>query len=94
MNADVKYIVILIHKPNRLLHLSVCIHFLQSRELSYAVIDVGDEVAGLQTVYFLERERFISAVVSAKPEAVITVEDLVVGVGCNLMVVIDEPFVQ
>ncbi len=95
VDADVEDVVVAVLQADRFLHLSARIDCLQSTEHADAMVDVYHEVAGFQLRQLLQRERLrVLAETFLQPEAVVALEDLVVGVERQFQLTVDEAFVE
>ncbi len=74
--------------------LAVVLDGLKAVEASDAVVDVGDIVAGFQLIEVFQRDGLLGREVVAQVEAVVTLEDLVVGVAAHFQVLVDEAAVD
>ena len=95
MDAHVQDVVVAVLQADRLLLAAAGVDGLQSAEHPDAMVDMHDEVAGLQLRELLQCERLrVLAEALLQPVAVVALEDLVVGVERQLQFGIDEAFVQ
>ena len=90
VDADVKRVAVVVCDAQHLLLLAVQLDGHQSLEASDAMVDMGDIVAGLQVVEVLEGDGLLGAEVVSQVIAMVTLEDLVIGVAAHLVIMIDE----
>ena len=79
-DVDEELVAVAEDEPDRLLPLASHRDRLEPRELADPVVDVNDEVAGLQGLHLAERQPASGPFPLARGGAVVAVEDLVVGV--------------
>ena len=92
--VDQQHVVVAVDQLDRFVYLAVFDRACQSAEASYAVVDVYHVIAYLQRVKLLDRQTFAAVQFAADAIALITVEDLVVGIKTLLRNVVDESGVQ
>ena len=92
--VDQQHVVVAVDQLDRFVYLAVFDRARQSAEASYAVVDVYHVIAYLQRVKLLDRQTFAAVQFAADAIALITVEDLVVGIKTLLRNVVDESGVQ
>ena len=90
VDGDVEDVVVLVYQADELLALAVVGHLLETREAADAVVDMGDEVAGLELEELLEGQRLVGGAEALDGVFVVAVEDFVVGVAEDVLVVVDE----
>ena len=95
VDAHVQDVLVAVQQPDGLLLLPVHVQLFQPAEHADAVIDVHHEIAGLQLGELLEGERLaVAAEALLQPEAVVALEDLVVGVQHQFPRRVDVAFVE
>ena len=90
MDAHVKQVAVVINQADCFLWFAIVFDGFETVEASDAVVDVGDIVARLQLIEVFQRNGLLGREVVAQVEAVVTLEDLVVGVATHLEVFVDE----
>ena len=80
VDADIEQVTVVVNQADGFLRLAVVLVGLKPVEATYAVVDVGDVVAGFQFVEVFQRDGLLGREVVAQVEAVVTLKDVVVGV--------------
>ncbi len=94
VDVHIEYILVFVDQLDGLLDFSVHIDLFQSPEYPYPMIHMHHIIARVETNQFLDRYRFLLTEAVMKPELVIALKDLVVGVEALPQVMVCKSFME
>ena len=94
VDADVEDIIVFVNESDGFLDMAVDIYFFEAGVFADTVIDMGDEIAGLQFVEHPDIEGHFFGVPLFESVSVETFEDLVVGIAGYFHIGVEEPFMD